>query len=944
MSTQQKKTGSATGNDAGDVRRRARRRINPAAIPPGALLHHLKTDPETGLSPREAEKRLHPLSSARHRPLFLTGTLTPSGCIKRLCREPVLWLFLAVCLSALFFGRVAMGLACLGLTLAYGAVCTLCYIRSQRVDAAMRTMEAPLCRVLRNRRVRRLAADCVVRGDIILLYPGDVVPADARLLSADPDFCVVERELSGDPAERRSVRLTKDPETVVLSAGRDSHSPDNMVFAGGVVECGRARAVVVATGQQTHLGALTGGVKPVGRGELPASFRHAEKILNLCNLTLLALVIPLTIIGYLTLGSRYDLLDIVLTAMTLCVTSLTGHLLIRAACIGASLRSMAATDRDTACSADIRASETLDVLNRIDELVLVGTAGLHDGVAHPEFLTVGTARYDCTRPGADEAAERFAACAYLFRAVLQDAEGGELPVSAEGEVLLRERLSLLDALVEWAELSPEDVQLRVSAGFPCKAERAGGQPTVRIRWKDGDTTDLGLYSDFDETVCCTLVPDGKENRPMTEEERETLRRTFRQARLAGLRTCFLLSSGTEGVCLEGMLAYGPHTCRKTDGAIRALEADGIRVTAFLHDVTEENARVLSECGITSGAPSNRPQSGEPRTPAVILRRNGTAAFEGCSASYILEYIRARRGEGSRICVLAGERRDRMLLESADIACTVCPGLFRSAMNAQSGGTGVTGLEPGASCDADGNRDSACASDLCRRRSDVTVRRVSREGGGILGVRQAFLTAARYRDAMAGAVRFFAISQLLRVLMLAVPVCMGAALPGAPWLLLSGMVADTLALLSLSVNDTSPSLMRRRVFPADWRQLLHTLCPDLIGAGGAVACLWTTAGVGMLLAVSFGTAGLDGFAGLSLLTIQLALYVTDPMLARRTRSGFCFLLAFLLLWVGALAVTLGSGLRLYWSLVFPLCGGGLFLALRALARVSVCLFGSTRRRL
>ena len=247
-------------------------------------------------------------------------------------------------------------------------------------------------------------------------------------------------------------------------------------------------------------------------------------------------------------------------------------------------------------------------------------------------------------------------------------------------------------------------------------------------------------------------------------------------------------------------------------------------------------------------------------------------------------------------------------------------------------------------DADGNRDSACASDLCRRRSDVTVRRVSREGGGILGVRQAFLTAARYRDAMAGAVRFFAISQLLRVLMLAVPVCMGAALPGAPWLLLSGMVADTLALLSLSVNDTSPSLMRRRVFPADWRQLLHTLCPDLIGAGGAVACLWTTAGVGMLLAVSFGTAGLDGFAGLSLLTIQLALYVTDPMLARRTRSGFCFLLAFLLLWVGALAVTLGSGLRLYWSLVFPLCGGGLFLALRALARVSVRLFGGTRRRL
>ncbi len=938
MATQQKKNAPPTGSHAGDARRRTRRRINPAAMPPGVLLRHLGTDPDAGLSPREAEKRLNPLTAARRLPLFRTDTLSPTECIRRLCREPVLWLFAAVCLSALFFGRIGMGLACLGLTLAYGTVCTLCYIRTQRIDAAMRTAEAPLCRVLRNRRVRRIAADGVVRGDIILLYPGDVVPADARLITADPDFCVVERVLSGDPAERRSVHLTKDPETVVLSAGRDSHSPANMVFAGGVVESGRARAVAVATGLQTHLGALTGGVKPVRRGEMPASFRRAERMLTLCNLALLVLVIPLTGIGILTLGSRYDLLDIVLAAMTPCLTSLTGHILIRASFIGASLRGMAASERDVACSAEIRATQTLDVLNETDELVLVGTAGLHDGAAHPEFLTIGAGRYDCTRPGADAAAERFAACAYLFGAVLQDTEGGKLPVSAGGEELLRERLSLLDALVGWAELSPEDVQLRIGAGELLRNGEAGEQLSVRIRWKDGTVTDLGLYGDFEDITGCTLLPDGEGNRPMTEEERETMRRTFRQAKLAGLRTCFLLSSCAEGVCLEGMVAYGPHTCRKTEGTIRALEADGIRVTVFLHDVTEENTRVLSECGLTVTVPADRPKAGAPRTPAITHRRGGTVAFEGCSAAYILEYIRARRAEGGKLCVLAGERRDRMLLEAADIACTVSPGLFQSAMNVQTVGTGVAGPEPGAFCDADGNRDSACASDLCRRRSDVTVRRVSREGGGILGVRQALSAAARYRDAMNGAVRFFVIPQLLRVLMLAVPVCMGAALLGAPWLLLSGLVADTVALLSLSVNDTTPSLARRRAVPADWRRLLRTLSADLIGAGGAVACLWTTAGIGMLLTVSFGTAGLDGFAGLSLLTLQLGLYLTDPMLTRRTRSGFCFLLAFLLLWVGALAVTLGSGLRPYWSLVFPLCGGGLFLAFRALARLSVRLFG------
>ena len=204
----------------------------------------------------------------------------------------------------------------------------------------------------------------------------------------------------------------------------------------------------------------------------------------------------------------------------------------------------------------------------------------------------------------------------------------------------------------------------------------------------------------------------------------------------------------------------------------------------------------------------------------------------------------------------------------------------------------------------------------------------------MGVRQAFLAAARYRASLYGAVRFFVISQLLRVLMLVVPICMGAALPSAPWLLLSGLAADTLALLSLAANDTAPSLMRSRTPAADFLTMLRSLLPDLIGAVAAVTCLWTAAGIGLLLTVNFGTGNLGAFAGLSVLTIQLTLCLTDRTLTRSTRSGFGILLLFLLLWAGSLAVTLGSGLRLYWSLVFPLCGGLLFMVFRALASLAM----------
>lgn len=939
ISDQRKREPSAGASDA-DRSRRTRRRINPAAIPKSALLRQLETDPRTGLTPREAGRRLGFRSAVgRDRHLFRTDTLTPLGCVKQLCREPVLWLFLAVCLSALFFGRVAMGLACLTLTLLYGTVCALCYIRVQHIEAAMQTMEAPLARVVRGGTVRRISANSLVRGDVILLYPGDVVPADARLLHADPDFRVVERELSGDPAARRAVRLTKNADVTVMPNGATLHSPENMVFAGGVIENGRARAVVVSAGMQTHLGALTGGVRPVHRSSsLPATFRRAERGLNVCNMALLVLVIPLTAIGIMTVGNRYELLDIVLAAMTPCLTSMTGHVFIRASFINASLRGSTAAEHDAACAADIRSAAALETLGQVDELILIGTAGLHDGMPHPEHLIIGESRYDCLHPGADARALRFAAYAYLYTAVLHAEETAGLSVPSEQENLLREQLSLMDALTNWSELPTDGVNLLVDSGVLLTQKNHDDPLTVRVRWKDGRTTDLCLLQSFDSIPSCTLLPDEQGFRPMTSADRESMYVSFRKMRLTGLRTCLLLSVQPEGSCLEGMIAYGPHTCRKTQGAIRALAGDGIRVTVFLRDASEENTRVLSECGITSEVPASRPEpGGQPRKEALTLRQSGTVAFESCDTSYIRDYLRARRAEGSKVCVLTGDREDRELLEAADVACTVTPGLYAACLRAVSDGDPVSWLEPGVCTSADGGHDASCASDLCRRRSDVTVRRVSREGGGILGIRRAILTVGRSQKAMAGAARFFALSQLLRVLMLIIPLCMGAALTSAPWLLVSGMLADTLVLLSLSLTDTPPTPGQTVSEPLDLRQWLTSLRADLIGIGGAVACLWVAAGIALLTAVNIGTAALDSYAGLSLLTLQLGLYLTDRTLTRRTRSGFCFLFAFLLLWVGALATTLGSGLRLYWSLILPLCGGALFFAFRLLALVLSRLF-------
>jgi cation-transporting ATPase I len=82
-------------------------------------------------------------------------------------------------------------------------------------------------------------------GDVIALRAGDVVPADARLLTADA-LEVDESTLTGE-----SVPVSKDPAATVAPYVADRTC---MVYDGTTVVSGNAAAVVIATGEATEAG------------------------------------------------------------------------------------------------------------------------------------------------------------------------------------------------------------------------------------------------------------------------------------------------------------------------------------------------------------------------------------------------------------------------------------------------------------------------------------------------------------------------------------------------------------------------------------------------------------------------------------------------------------------------------------------------------------------
>ncbi|MFJ8351370.1 magnesium-translocating P-type ATPase [Streptomyces sp. NPDC094153] len=104
---------------------------------------------------------------------------------------------------------------------------------------------------------REVPMEQVVRGDVIQLAAGDLVPADLRLLTAK-DLTVSQAALSGESlpvskADTRAIDLGQQETDDPVEAG-------NLCLMGTSVTSGTATGVVVATGSDTYFGSMAGSL------------------------------------------------------------------------------------------------------------------------------------------------------------------------------------------------------------------------------------------------------------------------------------------------------------------------------------------------------------------------------------------------------------------------------------------------------------------------------------------------------------------------------------------------------------------------------------------------------------------------------------------------------------------------------------------------------------
>ena len=115
--------------------------------------------------------------------------------------------------------------------------------------------------VLRNGEKKEVFQEDLVPGDVILLKPGDKVPADTRLVESD-NLKISEAVLTGE-------WIASSKETSTLPENTHLADRENMAYMGCLVEHGKGKAIVVSSGLKTEVGKIASLVKGIEKQKTP---------------------------------------------------------------------------------------------------------------------------------------------------------------------------------------------------------------------------------------------------------------------------------------------------------------------------------------------------------------------------------------------------------------------------------------------------------------------------------------------------------------------------------------------------------------------------------------------------------------------------------------------------------------------------------------------------
>ncbi|MCL2839428.1 MAG: cation-translocating P-type ATPase [Defluviitaleaceae bacterium] len=186
-------------------------------------------------------------------------------------------------------------------------------VQENKADNALKelkAMSAPKAKVLRDGVVDKIDSSHLVVGDIVMLDAGDYIPADVRIIESI-NMRVDESALTGE-----SITVEKNAD-ITIPADAPLGDRINLAFMGTVVNYGRGKAVVCATGMDTEMGKIASILNQVEDTQTPLQ----TKLDSMAKRLGIVLILTCAIVFAIGFLRGMDLVTMFMTSVSLAVAA-----------------------------------------------------------------------------------------------------------------------------------------------------------------------------------------------------------------------------------------------------------------------------------------------------------------------------------------------------------------------------------------------------------------------------------------------------------------------------------------------------------------------------------------------------------------------------------------------------------------------------------------------
>lgn len=267
------------------------------------------SDPNRGLTSDEAAKRLEKFG-----PNVIESSNKKSlakKIIEQIADPMVILLVLASIVSA-FTGDTVEAVIIIAIVVINAIMSIIQEGRAEDSVAALQKMSSPEATIIRDGGRKKVKAEELVPGDIVIIETGDIIPADMRLLESS-NLQIDESSLTGE-----SVAVEKDS-SVEFDSEVGIGDRDNFAFSSSIVTYGHGKGLVTATGSETEIGKIATSLESVEAKDTPLQ-KQLKKLSKLLAILVVIVCILVFVVGYFR--SNMDMLENFMVAVSLAVAAI----------------------------------------------------------------------------------------------------------------------------------------------------------------------------------------------------------------------------------------------------------------------------------------------------------------------------------------------------------------------------------------------------------------------------------------------------------------------------------------------------------------------------------------------------------------------------------------------------------------------------------------------